>query len=92
MVIDTWAFEHRITLDFTRPGRPTDNGPIEAFNARLRDECRNAHHVHSLAHAKALIEAWRIDYHEYRPHGSLGDLTPAEYATIHQDTEPPVAA
>jgi putative transposase len=92
MALDTWAFEHRITLDFTRPGKPTDNGHIESFNARLRDECLNVHQFHSLAHAKAIIEAWRIDYNEHRPHGSLGDLTPAEYAISHQDTQPSAAA
>lgn len=52
----------------------------------------NAHQFHSLAHAKAIIEARRVDYNEHRPHGSLGDLTPAEYATIHQDIQPSAAA
>ena len=92
MALDTWAFEHRITLAFTRPGKRTDNGHIGSFNARLRDECWNVHQFHSLAHAKALIEAWRVDYNEHRPHGSLGDLTPTEYATKHQDNQPSVAA
>lgn len=92
MALAAWAFEHRIALDFTRPGKPTDNGHIEAFNARFRDECLNVHQFHSLAQAKAIVEAWRVDYNEHRPHGSLGDLTPAAYARIPQETEPPVAA
>ena len=50
MALDMWAFEHRITLDFTRPGKPTDNGHIESFNARLRDECLNVHQFLSLIH------------------------------------------
>jgi len=74
-----------IVLDFMRPGRPTDNGHIESFNGRLRDECPNVHQFLSLDHAKAVIEAWRLDYNTQRPHGSLGDLTPSEFAAKHQD-------
>lgn len=78
--LDFWAWEHKVQLDFTRPGKPTDNGLCESFNGRLRDECLNAHEFESLDHAKAIIEAWRRDYNEQRPHGSLGKLTPSEYA------------
>ena len=90
--LDTWAYARGVTLDFTRPGKPTDNGHIESFNARLRDECLNVHQFQSLDHAKALIEAWRIDYNEQRPHGSLGHLTPAEFAANCQLTSTSVAA
>lgn len=90
--IDTWAHAHGITLDFTRPGKPTDNGHIESFNARLRDECLNVHQFQSLDHAKSIIEAWRHDYNEHRPHGSLGDLTPREFVTKHQDNRSSAAA
>lgn len=91
MALDNCAVEHRITLNFTRPDKPTDNGHIEFFKTRFRDACLNVHPFPSLAHAKTLIEAWRVDDNEHRLHGSLGGLPPAEYATIHQDTEPPVA-
>lgn len=78
--LDAWAWEHRVLLDFTRPGKPTDNGLCESFNGRLRDECLNTHEFTSLDHAKEVIEAWRKDYNEQRPHGSLGYLTPTEFA------------
>jgi len=78
--LDFWAWQNKVLLDFTRPGKPTDNGLCESFNGRLRDECLNAHEFLSLEHAKAVIEAWRNDYNDLRPHGSLGMLTPSEYA------------
>ena len=71
-------------LDFTRPGKPTDNGLCESFNRRLRDECLNVHEFQSLDQAKERIEAWRIDYNTNRPHGALGQLTPSEFAQIGQ--------
>ena len=67
-------------LDFIRPGKPVENAFIESFNGRLRDECLNVHQFASLAEAQTIIETWRIDYNEHRPHGSLGDLTPQEFA------------
>jgi putative transposase len=82
--LDQWAWDNQIQLDFTRPGKPTDNGLCESFNGRLRDECLNVHQFHSLEQARAIIEAWRRDYNENRPHGSLGKLTPSEYAKIGQ--------
>ena len=78
--LDRWADENSVTLDFSRPGKPTDNAFVESFNGRLRDECLNAHWFLSLADARAKIEAWRRDYKESRPHTSLGRLTPVEYA------------
>ena len=78
--LDRWAYENGVTLDFSRPGKPTDNAFVESFNGRLRDECLNAHWFLSLADARAKIEAWRRDYNESRPHMSLGWLTPVEYA------------
>ncbi len=74
-----------VQLDFTRRGKPTDNSHIESFNGRLRDECLNVHQFLSIDHARATIEAWRQDYNEVRPHGSLGDLTPAESIKIRQE-------
>jgi putative transposase len=77
-ILDAWAFEHGVKLDFIRPGKPVDNCFIESFNARLRDECFNASVFMSLPEARRKIEAWRIDYNEHRPHSSLGDYTPSE--------------
>lgn len=77
--LDRWAYDHAVTLDFSRPGKPTDNAYIESFNGSLRDECLNVHWFLSLADAKAKIGAWRAEYNSYRPHSSLGDLTPDAY-------------
>jgi putative transposase len=78
--LDRWAYENGVTLDFSRPGKPTDNAFVESFNGRLRDECLNAHWFLSLADARSKIEAWRREYNESRPHTSLGWMTPQEYA------------
>ncbi len=78
--LDRWAYENGVTLDFSRPGKPTDNAFVESFNGRLRDECLNTHWFLSLEDARAKIEAWRRDYNESRSHTSLGWLTPIEYA------------
>lgn len=77
--LDAWAFEHGIALHFIRPAKPTENGHIESFNGRLRDECLNVNWFVDLADAKEKIELWRKDYNEVRPHSSLGYLTPREY-------------
>ena len=79
-VLDHWAYQHQVTLDFSRPGKPTDNSFVESFNGRLRDECLNTHWFLSLVDARGKIEAWRRDYNECRPHTSLGFRTPAEFA------------
>ena len=78
--LDRWPYENGVTLDFSRPGKPTDNAFVESFNGRLRDECLNAHWFLSLADAKSKIEAWRRQYNESRPHTALGWLTPQEFA------------
>lgn len=77
--LDQWAYENRVTLDFSRPGKPTDNPYIESFNGSFRDECLNCHWFLSLNDAREKIEAWRTDYNEFRPHSSLENLTPNEY-------------
>ena len=83
--VEAWAFYRGVELDFTRPGKPTDNGHVESFNGRLRDECLNVHQFLSLDHAKTIIEAWRRDYNDHRPHSALGDLTPTAFAHRPQD-------
>jgi putative transposase len=79
-VMDHWAYEHGVELDFSRPGKPTDNAKVESFNGRFREECLNAHWFLSLEDAKRKIEAWRQYYNEARPHSALGWATPAEFA------------
>ena len=83
--LEEWAYQHGVQLDFTHPGNPTENGYIESFNGRLRDECLNVHQFMSLDDARDQIENWRIDYNGRRPHSSLGNLTPSEFATLRQD-------
>jgi putative transposase len=78
-LVDLWAYHHGTRIDFSRPGKPTDNAFIESFNGSLRDECLNIHWFETLAEAQRLIGAWRIDYNESRPNMALGNKTPAEY-------------
>ena len=76
--MDRWAYERGVEIDFSRPGKPTDNAGVESFNGRLRQECLNAIWFLSLADARAKIEAWRMYYNETRPHSALEWATPAE--------------
>ena len=78
--LEEWAYQRGVKLDFTHPGKPTENGHIESFNGRLRDECLNVNQFLSLEDARQQIEHWRIDYNAHRPHSSLGNLTPSEFA------------
>lgn len=71
---------HTVTLRLIEPGKPNQNAYIESFNGRFRDECLNEQWFLNLAHAKAIIEAWRRAYNEERPKKGLGGLTPAAYA------------
>jgi hypothetical protein len=71
-----------VKLQFSRPGKPTDNAMIETFNAKVRVECLDQHWFESLEEAKQQLEAWRREYNEERPHSSLGDLTPTEFAAV----------
>ena len=70
--LDLWAYQRGVTLDFSRPGKPTDNAFIEAFNGRFRAECLNAHWFMSLADAQEKLEDWRKYYNEERPHSAIG--------------------
>lgn len=81
--MDAWAYERGVKLDFIRPGKPNENAFIESFNGRLREECLNDNQFLTLAEAQAIIEAWRKDYNDERPHGSLDGLTPTEFAARH---------
>jgi putative transposase len=78
--LDLWAWSHGVTLDFSRPGKPTDNAFIESFNSRFRQECLNASWFLNLNDAKLKIESWRQEYNTARPHSAIGNKTPAEFA------------
>ena len=82
--LDAWAADHGVELYFIDPGKPTQNAYIESLNGRLREECLNLHWFTSLAEAQAIIEEWRVDYNEHRPHSSIGYRTPAEFAAIRE--------
>ena len=77
--LEDWAYRRGVQLDFIRPGKLVENAFIESFNGRLRDKCLNVHQFTSLAEAQAIIEAWRCDHNQRRPHSSLGHLTPNEF-------------
>jgi putative transposase len=81
--LDRWAYENKVTLDFSRPGKPIDNAYVESFNGSFRDECLNTNWFLSLEDAREKIEAWRRDYNEWRPHSSLDNLTPSQYLEEH---------
>jgi len=82
--MDDWAYRAGVSLDFIRPGKPVENCNIESFNGRLRHECLNTNVFTSLEDARRKLQEWKVDYNEQRPHGSLGDLTPTEFAKQHQ--------
>lgn len=74
--MDLWAYKHNVTLDFSRPEKPTDNAFIEAFNSKLRSECLNADWFFSIQDACKKLEDWRIHYNEERPHSAIGNIPP----------------
>lgn len=77
--MEAWAYQAGVQMDFIRPGRPVQNGYIESFNGRLRDECLNGEVFFNVADAREKIERWRRDYNQNRPHSALADRTPAEF-------------
>jgi len=78
--LDEWAYRKGVKLNFIRPGKPIENAFVESFNGRFRDECLNTNWFLSVKHAREVIEEWRRDYNEVRPHSSLKGNTPREYA------------
>lgn len=78
--LDEWAWRNKVKLDFIRPGKPVENAYVESFNGRFRDECLNDNVFVSLTDAQSIIEIWRQDYNGVRLHGSLGHLTPNQFA------------
>ncbi len=79
--LDLWAYWNGVKLDFSRPGKPTDNAFIESFNGKLRQECLNQHWFLSLEDAAKKVECWRREYNQQRPHRALGNVPPMEFAT-----------
>ena len=76
-----WQEENSVEWHYIAPGKPTQNGFVESLNGRFRDECLNEHLFRGMAAARRIIQEWRIDYNEHRPHTSLRGLTPTEFAT-----------
>lgn len=74
--LDLWAYQKGVILDFSRPGKPTDNAFIESFNGKFRAECLSTHWFLSLEDARQKMEAWRKDYNEVRPHSAIGNKPP----------------
>ena len=81
----SWALKKGIRIEYIRPGKPSDNCYIESFNGKFRDECLNENWFLSIKEAKEIIEGWRIEYNEIRPHSSLGNCTPIEFYREHRD-------
>lgn len=77
--LDQWAYQRRVKLHFIRPGKPVENAYVESFNGRFRDECLNSNWFADVLEARSLIDSWRTDYNQLRPHSSLDGLSPEEY-------------
>jgi putative transposase len=86
--LDEWCYVRGVKVDFIRPGKPTENAFIESFNGRLRDECLNVNEFATLENVREVLRSWQHDYNHHRPHGSLGRLTPSEFAMKGQKTDP----
>ena len=87
--MDLWAYQRGVTLDFSRPGKPTDNAFIEAFNSKLRSECANTHWFLSLEDACKKLDRWRRHYNEERPHSAIRNIPPIMLANPAGATSPP---
>ncbi len=85
-IMDLWAYHNRVQIDFSRPGKPTDNAHVESFNGTLRAECLDVHWFATLTEAKQVIESWRREYNDSRPHRSLGERTPSELPKTHLES------
>jgi putative transposase len=81
--MEAWAIQTGVQLCFLRPGRPVENGFIESFNGRLRDECLNVEWFTSLHEAREKLAAWRDHYNHQRPHSALDDRAPSVFASLH---------
>ena len=82
--LDQWAYENHVRLHFITPGRPMENGYIESFHGKFRDECLNEHWLLTLNDARDTIESWRLDDNQVRPHSALAYRTPDQFARAMQ--------
>ena len=80
-MMDLWAYRNGVKIDFSRPGKTTDNAFCESFNGTFRAECLDTNWFQTLPEAKHIIEQWRQEYNVSRPHRALADRTPAEFAS-----------
>lgn len=85
--LDQWAYRRGVKLHFIQPGKPSQNGCIESFNGKFRDECLNQNYFQTIDIARLKIEAWRKEYNDDRPHTSLGGMTPNEFTSVCFQTE-----
>lgn len=83
-----WSGNAGVDWHFIEPGKPNQNGTVESFNGRLRDELLNEHAFATIFHARSAAERWRIDYNEQRPHTTLGGMTPAEFLKTFTQPDP----
>jgi putative transposase len=77
--LDYWAYWNRVKLDFSRPGKPTDNAHIEAFDGSFRRECLSQHWFADLEEARSILHHWKDEYNNLRPHSSLRLPPPSHY-------------
>ena len=87
--LDLWAYQKDVVLDFSRPGKPTDNAFIESFNGKFRQECLNTHWFMSLDDARSKMEMWREDYNNVRPHSAIGNKPPVTLINCSHGTSRP---
>ena len=87
--LDLWAYARDVELDFSRPGKPTDNAFIESLNGKFRAECLSAHWFLGIADARRKCERWRRDYNDVRPHSAIGCQTPSALMQRSPATSPP---
>jgi len=87
-ILDEWAYTHGVHINFIAPGKPTQNCFVESFNGRFQDECLNEHWFLSMRHAREVIESWRKEYNEERPHSSLKNMTPKAFANRFLTADP----
>jgi len=85
--LELWCANHNITLDFIRPGKPTENARVERFNGSMRRELLDCHIFTSLSEVREMVEEWMIDYNHHRPHEALDNLSPIQFLKRHNHNQ-----